>query len=56
MKCGVTGKIMFKKQTGALQRAKEILEENSNRRYHPNTFRVYHCIYCDSYHLTTKPL
>jgi hypothetical protein len=56
MKCGPTKKVMFKTRRGAEIRAQEILDEESNRKYKVNSFRIYHCIYCNSYHLTTKPL
>lgn len=54
MKCGATGKVIFKKEISALNRAKEILEENGNRKFKVNNFRVYKCEFCGFYHLTTK--
>jgi hypothetical protein len=56
MRCGPTGKIIFKTHTGALIRAGEILENKGNRRYTPNEFRAYQCEFCGFYHLTGKQL
>jgi hypothetical protein len=54
MRCGPTKKVMFKTRRGAEIRAQEIIEEESNRKYHANAFRIYQCEYCGKYHLTTK--
>jgi hypothetical protein len=55
-RCGFTGKVMFKKEKGALNRADDIMKDKGNRRYTPNQFRAYLCEYCGSYHLTGKLL
>lgn len=54
MKCGVTGKVMFKTAAGAINRGNEILDSDINRRFTPNRFRSYKCEFCNSYHLTGK--
>lgn len=55
-RCGMTGKVMFKKEKGAMNRAEEIIQNKGNRRYTPNQFRVYKCEFCNAFHLTGKPL
>lgn len=60
MRCGVTRKVGFRTQNGALNRAAEIMQEDesgeSNRRKQPMGWRAYHCIYCNGWHLTSKVL
>lgn len=56
MRCGITGKRVFKSHEAALTRGGEILCEDSNRRFTPKAFRAYHCVYCGFYHLSgVKP-
>lgn len=58
MKCGPTGKIGFRTERGALNRAAEIIEEansgESNRRVTHRNWRTYKCEFCGLYHLTGK--
>lgn len=54
MRCGVTGKIIFKTHAGALNRGGEILTGDSNRKFTPKSFRAYQCEYCGFFHLTGK--
>jgi hypothetical protein len=37
-----------------MERAREILEKYSNRRFTPDAFRSYKCEYCGFFHLTGK--
>ena len=53
MRCGFTGKVVFKSHEHAWRRAGEILNENTNRRHTPNSFRAYRCEYCGFYHLAS---
>lgn len=54
MKCGVTKKVMFKTEKGAIIRGVEILEESTNRKVTPSKFRAYRCEFCGEFHLTGK--
>ncbi len=54
MKCGPTGKTIFKSETAAQNRIKEIATQPSNRRVNATKFRTYVCEYCGKIHLTTK--
>lgn len=53
-RCGVTGKVIFKSHKAALIRAGEILEQESNRKKCPTSWRTYQCEYCGFYHITSK--
>lgn len=44
VRCGVTGKIIFKSDVAATKRGMEIM----------HAFRTYKCEYCNWWHLTTK--
>lgn len=50
--CGKTRKRMFKTEKGAQLRGMEIGQENENF----NGFRVYKCMFCGFYHLTTQEI
>ena len=54
MKCGVTNKVIFKTEAGALNRGMEISGEDSNRKFTPGRFRSYKCEYCGYFHLSGK--
>lgn len=56
MRCGVTGKVMFRSHKAALIRASEIVEEQTNRRISPDQWRAYQCEFCGGFHLTGKIL
>lgn len=53
MRCGFTGKVIFKSHEHALNRGGEILTGKSNRRFTPNSFRAYRCEYCGFFHLAS---
>jgi predicted RNase H-like nuclease len=55
-RCGATRKVIFKTERGALNRAVEIFNEDTNRKATTDQFRAYVCEYCGKYHLTTKGL
>jgi hypothetical protein len=54
MKCGATGKTIFKSPQSANERSNEIISESSNRRSTPKYFNVYQCEFCGFYHITGK--
>lgn len=54
MKCGFTGKQVFKSHEKALSRGGEILASMTNRKSKPVFFRAYQCEYCDGYHLSSS--
>lgn len=56
LRCGVTKKVCFRTEQGAINRGAEIVDEETNRRFTPQSFRAYHCLFCGGYHLTGKVL
>jgi len=51
VKCGATGKIMFKTHEAALERAAEIMGQDQTA----SLKRAYKCQYCGKYHITSQP-